>query len=584
MGTDVFLQASFCATLVDEWVRAGLCEAVVCPGSRSTPMALALAARDDVRVTVRVDERSASFLALGLGLSSGTPALLLTTSGTAAVEAHAAVVEAHQARVPLIVCTADRPAELHGVGAPQTIEQGELFLGSLRYRLDCAVADEASRYAWRSLGARLISEATSSPAGPGPVHLNVAFREPFEEIPGPLPPSRKGGRPWHEVLPVPRRVATDELPGELRRARRPLLVAGGRCGASKEVLMAAARLGWPVLADPRSGCRLGPGQSEGAVVVAAADALVRVPSFATTHRPDLVVRVGEAWASKMLASFVTAAAQEGAAVVTTDTFGEWPDPARETAVFVRAGAAELLAAVDVPADEGWAAEWQRAEERAQAALEASFDEGIAAGELTEPFVARRLGADERIGTIVVSSSMPVRDLEWYSRPRDDYPSVFANRGANGIDGVVATALGVALGPTRSEVVGLVGDLAYLHDLGALVRSVDATPPRRAIALVVIDNGGGGIFSFLPQAGHLERATFERLFATPQDADLAGLAAAAGWKATAVSTASGFDAGLTATLAAVSSGEPAVLVCSSDRERNVAVHEELHAAVAAALSG
>lgn len=574
-------QASFCATLVDEWVRAGLRHAVVSPGSRSTPMVLALAARDEVRLTVRLDERSAAFFALGLGLSSGLPGVVVTTSGTAATEVHAAVVEAHQARVPLLVCTADRPAELHDSGAPQTIEQVGLFSGVLRFAHHAGVPDGASRAAWRSLGARLVAEATTSPLGPGPVHLNVAFREPLEAPAGPLPKGRPDGRPWHEVLPGRASLEAGPLLRHVAGARRPLIVAGARCGPPKDVLAAAAALGVPVLADPRSGCRLGPGEAGGAVVVAAGDSLVRVARFAEAHRPDLVIRIGEAWASKSLASFVTTRAAEGAKVLCADPRGEWRDPAREAELFVRTEGAELLAALDVKAEAGWAERWQAAEQAAQCAIGSVLEEAAERGELTEPYVARRLAAEPRVGSIVVASSMPVRDLEWYSQPRDGFPRVFSNRGANGIDGVVSTALGVAEGPAPGAVVGFVGDLAYLHDLGALVRAVDA-PSRRPIALVVIDNGGGGIFSFLPQAAHLDTATFERFFATPQDTDIAALARAAGWRARRLSSPSGFDEAMSEVLEEVSSGTSSVTVCSGDRERNVAVHAALQRAVAEAL--
>ncbi|MGH9087557.1 MAG: thiamine pyrophosphate-binding protein, partial [Acidimicrobiales bacterium] len=197
--TQAVTQATFCATLVDEWLRAGVTDAVVCPGSRSTPLALALAARPELRCHVRLDERGAGFFAVGLGLATGRPVVVCTTSGTAAVELHPAVVEAHHGRVPVIVCTADRPPELQQVGAPQTIVQAGLYGQAVRWSADPGVPVEATRGAWRSLAARTVAEAMSGPAGPGPVHCNLAFRDPLVGEPGPLPEGRSGGAPAHRV-------------------------------------------------------------------------------------------------------------------------------------------------------------------------------------------------------------------------------------------------------------------------------------------------------------------------------------------------------------------------------------------------
>ncbi len=579
-------QATFCRTVVDEWARAGVRHAVVCPGSRSTPLALALAADSRLAVHVHLDERSAGFLALGIGMASGHPAVLLTTSGTAAAEVHAAVVEAHQARVPLLVCTADRPGELHHVGAPQTIEQVGLYGGAVRFAVDVGVPDEAAAGSWRSLGARLVAESVASPLGPGPVQMNVAFRDPLDAEGGEPPPGRESGVPWHGVVP-PRRVVAGPLSGLLGPARRPLLVVGARGGSPQAVLELAARSGWPVLADPRSGCRdrsAGPG----ATVVAAADSLLRVPAFATAHRPDLVVRLGESWASKVVSGFLAEAAAGGATGLLADPFSEWRDPGREVGTVLRADPDEVVEALAClpPADPAWSASWAAAEMAAQAAISDFLDERFREGELTEPFVARRLAGTAGRSTLVVSSSMPVRDLEWFAAPAAGFPRVLANRGANGIDGVVSTTLGVALSEAaagRGGVVGLVGDLAFLHDLTALLQG-GAGSPLAAAGLVVVDNAGGGIFSHLPQARTLPEPTFERLFATPQAADPLALARAAGWEASEATSPSDLDALLPGLLETVAAGRPAVLVCRTDRRRSAAVHDGLVRAVEAALSG
>lgn len=563
--------ATFCATLVDEWARAGARFAVICPGSRSTPMALALAADERIDVAVRLDERSAAFLALGIGRASGVPAILLTTSGTAAAEAHAAVVEAHQGCVPMLVCTADRPPELHSVGAPQTISQRGLYAGAVRLELDAGVPSEVGRRWWRSFASRAVAETTTSPNGPGPVHVNLPFAEPLDGAPGELPPGRPDAAPWHRVVASAPAHSHDEgLDRILGSAQRPLVVAGGRAPvALAEAFLAA---GVPVLADPRSGLRRARGQ-----VIAAADALLRDGDFADEHEPDLVLRLGEAWASKVVNSWLDATAGRGVPHVLVDPYGEWRDPGRAVGIVVRG----LGGPAPAEPEAGWAASWHSAEQRAQETLDTVLADRSAAGELTEPFVARQLASTAGLGTVVAASSMPVRDLEWFSRPSESYPTVFSNRGANGIDGVVSTTIGVAraLGARSGAVVGLVGDLAFLHDVSALVRPAGTTDP---CGLVVVDNRGGGIFSYLPQAASVPADRFEALFGTPQQADPAELARAAGCAVTVVERPDDLAPALEALVTAIGRGEQPVVVCRTDRARGVAVHDELNAAVAAAL--
>ncbi|MGO9911344.1 MAG: 2-succinyl-5-enolpyruvyl-6-hydroxy-3-cyclohexene-1-carboxylic-acid synthase [Acidimicrobiales bacterium] len=597
-------QATFCSTLVDEWVvRAGLRHAVICPGSRSTPMALALATHELVRVHVRLDERSAAFVALGIGLESGVPAVLLTTSGTAAAEVHAAVVEAHQARVPMIVCTADRPPELQGVGAPQTIMQQGLYGAAVRAAFDAGVPDESTRAAWRSLGARVFAEATGGVAGPGPVHLNLPFRDPLDGEPGELPPGRPDGDLWHSAVGGPADGGSDSVLQLLADATRPLLVVGARCGDPELILAVAAQRGWPVLADPRSGCRQSGEPSRGTAVVGAADSLLRIPAFASSHRPDLVIRLGEAWASKVVNGWLAETAAAGAHHVLVDPFGEWRDPGHEVATIVhgdpsavlgtilRAGVGASEGRAGGPVDPTWASSWRDAEELAQGAIAAylaRLADAASADELTEPLVARRLAAHPGVRTLVVSSSMPIRDVEWFSASCTSYPRVLANRGANGIDGVTSTTIGVATSVARlggdGTVVGLLGDLAFLHDLTALVRpgSEGGFGTGHPCGLVVVDNGGGGIFSYLAQARTVDSERFEQLFGTPQAADVAALARAAGCSVSEVRKASELDGALDGLIESSARGESPVLVCKTDRARNVAVHDELNEAVAVAV--
>jgi 2-succinyl-5-enolpyruvyl-6-hydroxy-3-cyclohexene-1-carboxylate synthase len=584
------LQAAYAATLADEWARNGVAHAVVCPGSRSAPLALALAAEPRIGVHVRLDERSAAFTALGIGLVTGMPAVMVTTSGTAAAELHAAVVEADLASVPLLVCTADRPAELHGVGAPQTIEQSELFGTALRWRHDPGVADASSRGWWRSVASRSVIEATGGPRGPGPVHLNLPFREPLVGEPalaGGAEPGRPAEQPWHlaphsEDAPSDAMLAAlaangEELPG------RGLIVAGARCGERAAVLALAGALGWPVLADPGSGLRV-PGEG----VVTMADPLLRAASFARSHRPEIVLRLGGAWASKAVETYLADSARSGTRVVVVDPNGSWRDPERQAAVFLRSDPTALCRALlgraqgDLrgahPQGDGgaWWHDWAAAEARALEVL----GERLASG-LDEPSLAQRLfRAMSPDANLVVASSMPIRDLVSFAAPRTAPPKVFANRGANGIDGVVSTALGIAIA-SEAPTVALVGDLAFLHDVSALA---GGEQPAAPLTVVVADNRGGGIFSFLEQAALLDAPRFELLFGTPQAQDPARVAAGFGWPVDRIDADN--EQQFEATLAArVASGSPSVIsVRLPERAENVERHRALFAAVSSALEG
>jgi len=530
-------QATFCATLVDEWVRAGVTDAVVAPGSRSTPMALALAAR--LRVHVFHDERAAGFCALGIGATAGVPAVVLTTSGTAAAHLHAAVVEAHQGEVPLLVCTADRPPELRDVGAPQTIDQHHLYGNAVRWFADPGPADESTAHTWRALAARAVACTTAEP--PGPVHLNLPFREPLVGEVGELPSGRPDGAPWTVLAPA---------------AHPPIEVPEGRivvvAGAGAHHSLGAC--GWPVLADPRSSL-------QGASVVRHADAVLRHEATAVSLRPDVVVRVGPPPASRVLNEWLDASGAHEIAVAAT-----WRDPGHRAAVLAR-GALSLPAA-----DSDWMARWREVDDAAERAIAAHLDTQTVP---TEPHVARAVLDAVPSGThVVVASSMPVRDLEWYARPRADV-RVHANRGANGIDGTVSTAIGVALASGAPTVV-LLGDLALLHDSTALIGI-----RRRDISLsiVVIDNDGGGIFSFLPQAASLEGDRFEQLFGTPHGVRIEELVAAHGIASLTVEDATAVGPSVRST---IDVGGAWAVVVRTDRAANAALHAELHAAVAAAL--
>ena len=567
------LNAAFARTLVDEWVRAGVQVAALAPGSRSAPLALALADDGRVRLEVFLDERSASFFALGAAKASGRPAVVLSTSGTAAAHFHAAVLEASHGRVPLLVATADRPPELRDTGAGQAVDQLRLYGPAVRWFAEIGAPDDrpdAGRY-WRTVAARSVAAALGPPAGP--VHLNLAFREPLVPTGAPvdLPPGRDRDAPWvvspsHRAPPLLDDV--DRLAKAVLAHPRGAVVAGWGADADPGAVgRFASAAGWPVLADPLSGLRTGPG------AVSTYDAVLRTPAVAARLRPDLVVRLGAALTSKAATAWLVPSVPQ----VLVDPDAAWLDPGRSAAERVVADATLLLDAVadrlpPRPPSE-WLTGWLDAETSARAALDGLLDtwdtpfEGRVARDLVDCLPDG--------GTLVVGSSMPVRDVEAFSRPRSGL-RVVSNRGVNGIDGFVSTVLGVAAVST-GPVTALCGDLTLLHDAGGLLgasrRGIDAV-------IVVVDNDGGGIFSFLPQAD-LAPGRFERLFGTPQGVDLAALAAVHGIATRRVEGAAGL---VPAVGEAHAAGGIQLVVVRTDRADNVTRHRQAVEAVAAAVGG
>jgi 2-succinyl-5-enolpyruvyl-6-hydroxy-3-cyclohexene-1-carboxylate synthase len=587
------LTAAFAATLVDEWVRAGVTDAVVAPGSRSAPLALALSRDERMRVHVVIDERSAAFFALGLGRATGRPALVCCTSGTAGAHFHPAVIEADLAGVPLLVCTANRPPELLDIGAGQTIDQHHLFGGSVRWFVAPGPPEEipGAGAVWRSTAARAVAAALGPPAGP--VHLDLAFREPLvpaaaEPI---AAPGRPDGAPWTVSAPAQRRLApaaVATLADRLHGVERGLIVAGWGSGSTpKSVAALANTLGWPLFADPISNLRTGPH------AISTYDALLRVERFAARHRPDLVLRLGAPLTSKVATAFFDPSVDQ----IVIDPDGRWLDPHRaarermavDTEPLLRdlvdrlGRAAQATSSVASTARESpWLADWRAAELAARGAIDALLDHD------DTPFDARIArdvyAAVPDGGTLLVASSMPVREVEWFAAPRSDV-TVHANRGANGIDGLVSTTLGIAAGG-RVPTVGLLGDLAWLHDTNGLLAvpafstkgfSASGSWDNVSVTFVVLDNGGGGIFHFLPVS---EVSELDALFVTPQAVDPVATARAHGIAARRVDRASEVGPALGKALDA---GGVSVIVVPTDRHANVERHERLWAAVAGTVA-
>src|SRR4051812_8617655 len=495
-ATDTYLGLR---AFADELARCGLREACTSPGSRSTPLVLSLAREPRIRATSHIDERSGSFFALGLAKATGLPVALACTSGTAAANYAPAVIEAHEARVPLLVLTADRPPELRDLGAGQTIDQIKLYGSATKWFLEVDDAPATTeRMRWlRQLACR--AYWTALEGRPGPVHLNFSLREPLV-LDAPLPAEepggggRAGGRPWITRpgrTSEPSRALVDGLAGELA-ARPGAVVVAGRAerdpalGGALAAFATAA--GIPLLADPLSGGR------RGTAAVAHYDALLRDPAWAEAHRPDLVLRVGDLPTSKPLRQWLHGL-DEGTLQVAFDPEGAWQDPAGAVATLAPADPRATLAALADrlprrPRDREWGPTWSAADRAAAGAIA----DALAPAGLGEPRGAAELGV--RLppeATLVVASSMPVRDVETFFPAREAPPRVLANRGANGIDGTVSTAYGAAA-VARGPVVLLVGDVALAHDVGGLLAG---RPPPGPPTNLVLGNDGGGLFPLPP---------------------------------------------------------------------------------------
>ena len=487
---------AFAVTLVDELVRCGLREAVLAPGSRSAPLAIALwdkAGQDGaLRLHVRIDERSAAFLALGLAKAGGRPVAVVCTSGTAAANFHPAVIEADESGVPLLVLTADRPPELRGSGANQAIDQLKLYGGAVRWFAEAGVpeARPGMNSYWRSLACRAWAAAAGTDGGlPGPVHLNLPLRDPL--VPGLPDPAGNGswpepldgrpdGAPWTRWA-APSGGASASGPGwaeplGLPWAERGVIVAGDGAADPAGLLRLAAAAGWPVLAEPSSGVR------HGRHALTAYQYLLEHPEFLAANRPDLVISAGRPGLSRGQTAFARQAAAHGARqVVLAQGPARWADPVR-TATDV-AAAVRLTGAPRPPARGGpgsgppsWLGRWQEADAAARAAADAVLDAG---GELTEPRLARDLGAALPDGALLwAASSLPIRDLDRHLAVRDGL-RVLASRGASGIDGLISSATGAALAHQAAgggPAAALLGDLAFLHDAPGAVRGPGGTTP------------------------------------------------------------------------------------------------------------
>lgn len=501
---------AYIAAIVSELIFSGVTDVVVSPGSRSTPMAMIMAEHPELKVHIHVDERSAAFFALGIAKSLNKPIALLCTSGTAAANYFPAIVEARYARVPLIVLTADRPHELREVGAPQAIDQIHLYGKHVKWFSEMALpekSDEVIRYA-RTVCARAVSIATSAPSGP--VHLNFPFREPLiPKIDDELFQLHERPNGFVKVHRGDLTIADEsfqEIAEKLSQTERGIIVCGSLVDDvfPEAVTRLADKLKFPIIADPLSQLRSGKHSLEN--IVESYDTFLRNDDAKVFLKPDVVLRFGAMPTSKALTIFLKENGSAEQYVI--DGGGGWRDPASLSTNMVSCNETlfceKLIAYPDEKSTSDFLTDWKKVNQLTKDQMTSLRD----ITELSEGRLFYQLAEMLPEGaTLFVGNSMPIRDLDSFFLTNNKSIKVMANRGANGIDGTVSTALGAAL---NSESLYLVlGDLTFFHDLNGLIA---AKLYNININIILVNNNGGGIFSFLPQFEHPNN--FELLFGTP----------------------------------------------------------------------
>jgi 2-succinyl-5-enolpyruvyl-6-hydroxy-3-cyclohexene-1-carboxylate synthase len=613
---------AYVGAFVDELQRAGVHHAVVCPGSRSTPLAITLAARPEIRVWMHIDERSAAFFALGMAKRLAQPVALLCTSGTAAANFLPAIVEARLTHVPLLVLTSDRPHELRDNGAPQAIDQNRLYGTHVKWFAEVALPEAnnaALRYV-RTLASRAAALTLAVPAGP--VHLNMPFREPLTPDPladQPLPPAeQRDPIAWEgRAHNAPYITVSDASPGSLPAERieqlaellstisQGLIVVGPLFAPelTEPLLQLAQRLGYPILADPLSQLRCG--QHDRTLILSSYDAFLRLETFAAHVVPQLVLRFGAMPTAKPLLLYLKRHAATCRQIV-IDGQGGWEEPTQLASEMLHTDPVALcrallhLVGTDLsclpsqqvyPMDtinrslrgeeasyrdaqqEEWLAIWLRTEHVTCEALQTAIQK------FPQPFEGRIFTELAELlpdgANLYVGNSMPVRDLDTFFWGNKQTLRLIGNRGANGIDGVVSSALGFSAASALNEpTVLVIGDLSFFHDQNGLLA---VRLHQLNLVIVLVNNDGGGIFSFLPQAAHQQH--FEQLFGTPTGLDFSLIVQMYGGHFKHAETWSQFREAVTHGIA---SGGLHVIEVATERESNVQMHRQLWQSVDTAL--
>lgn len=583
------------SAFADELSRAGVQHVCVCPGSRSTPLAMILAAHPSIKVWMHLDERSASFFALGMAKQSREPVAVLCTSGTAAANFLPAVVEAWYAHVPLIVLTADRPPELRDVGAPQTIDQIRLYGRHVKWFVDLPVPEfhpDALRYV-RSVAVRAATSVIADP--PGPVHVNLPFREPLV----PMPPSADDagfrevladgrptptGRPYVWVQESRGAVDADIVDGladDLLPVERGLIVCGpqGDPSLADAVARLSSALGYPILADPLSQVRSG--EHDRGNIIDRYDAFLRDEPLVTALAPDVVLRFGAMPTSKPLTLYLQR--YDRCRQILVGNAG-WNDPSLRATDLIRADGALFCGALvdaigrrsECARDPKRCGSWLSAWLKANVVTDRAIQECLEA--IDETFEGRVFSELAELvpdgATLFAGNSMPVRDLDTFFPSLPRRIRFQANRGANGIDGVVSSALGAAA-VADSPLTLVIGDISFYHDLNGLLA---AKTHGLSVTVILLNNDGGGIFSFLPQSAEPEY--FEQLFGTPHGLDFAPVVGMYGGTFQQVSSWHDFRS---AVHAAQAINGLSVIELRTTRDRNVTLHRKVWRSVSEALA-
>jgi 2-succinyl-5-enolpyruvyl-6-hydroxy-3-cyclohexene-1-carboxylate synthase len=499
----------YLAAFIEELVGNGVDEVVISPGSRSTPLALLFAHHPEVKTYINVDERSAAFFALGVAKAKKKPVAILCTSGTAAANYYPAIIEARYAKVPLIVLTADRPHELREVGAPQAIDQLDLYGKHVKWTVDMALPENSPsmlEYA-RSSASRGIGLSLGEPRGP--VHFNFPFREPL--IPNLKGVSYSTGSQMKRVLHGERSLSpsiSQELQGILRNKERGLIICGPGLNSDSidSIVAFSEQFGFPIAADPLSQMRSG--SHSKAHIIDTYDTFLKIDEVKESLHPEIVIRFGAMPVSKPLMLFLKGLSEIPYWIVSPGE--EWQDPISKGTEYIYCDEGLFCQSMIIePSRDGsndWINHWKNVNHSTKELLlkgHHSWDEGMAVSDLIQHLPEK--------SNVFVSNSMPIRDIDTFFFSNNQSIGIYANRGANGIDGVVSTALGMS---TSSESMYLlIGDLAFFHDLNGLLVGKKY---KLNLTIVVLNNNGGGIFSYLPQAS--EGEYFEELFGTPMDLD------------------------------------------------------------------
>ncbi|MFS0864433.1 2-succinyl-5-enolpyruvyl-6-hydroxy-3-cyclohexene-1-carboxylic-acid synthase [Fredinandcohnia sp. 179-A 10B2 NHS] len=558
----------YVASFVDELVRVGVTETIVSPGSRSTPMAILMAEHPNMNITVNIDERSAAFYALGVAKAKKEPVALLCTSGTAAANYYPAIVEAFYSRVPLIVITSDRPHELRDVGAPQAIDQNQMYGNFVKWFIDAAIPEENEKMLAyvRTVAGRAAGTAMSAPAGP--VHLNFPFREPLVPNLGldNLWGEAEGNRRHVNVVVGSPQIDEDKINQfilSLENVEHGIIV----CGAHDDpelthaVTSLSEQLQFPILADPLS--QLRSGYHSHSNIIDGYDAFLRNEGYKEEFVPEAIIRFGAMPVSKALTQYIQK--HEKAIHIIVDGDGGWRDPTLTASDMVYCNEVAfcnmLSNGIEKKKESKWIQKWKQVNDIVKKHIvdihtEETLFEGKVFTELQEVLPNQ--------STLFVGNSMPIRDIDSFFTTNDKSIKVMANRGANGIDGIVSTAMGVS--SQNDNTVLVIGDLSFYHDLNGLLA---AKQHKLNITIVLINNDGGGIFSFLPQS--TEEKHFELLFGTPLGLEYKHVVEMYGGKFTEVVHWHQFR---TAIADSLQSKGFQVIEVRTDRAENVLIHRKM----------